>query len=203
MSKRGPQPTPAHAPIATDAIHPDDLNIGDTGKGLSVSAPFIRRPVATSLLTLACVLAGWLGYLWLPVASLPQVDFPTIQITTQLPGANPDTMSNLVTAPLERQFGQIPALSTMTSSSSYGISQITLQFSLDRDIDAAAQDVQAAITAAGSTLPRNLPYPPLYAVPAPALRSRRHADFTTPRVRLRRRPRLRGGRHQACHPHPS
>jgi multidrug efflux pump len=157
-----------HAAPGADSIHPDDLNIIDGGKGLSVSEPFIRRPIATTLLTLACVLAGWLGYLWLPVASLPQVDFPTIQITTQLPGANPDTMSNLVTAPLERQFGQIPALSTMTSSSSYGISQITLQFSLDRDIDAAAQDVQAAITAAGSTLPRNLPYPPLYAKVNPA-----------------------------------
>ena len=144
----------------------DDLTT--TNHGLSVSGPFIRRPIATTLLSVACVLAGWLGYLWLPVSSLPQVDFPTIQITTQLPGANPDTMSNLVTAPLERQFGQIPALSTMTSSSSYGISQITLQFSLDRDIDAAAQDVQAAITAAGSTLPRTLPYPPLYAKVNPA-----------------------------------
>ena len=140
-------------PPSSDAQ--DDLTT--TNHGLSVSGPFIRRPIATTLLSVACVLAGWLGYLWLPVSSLPQVDFPTIQITTQLPGANPDTMSNLVTAPLERQFGQIPALSTMTSSSSYGISQITLQFSLDRDIDAAAQDVQAAITAAGSTLPRTLP----------------------------------------------
>ena len=147
---------------------PDNDTAAGSGKGLSVSEPFIRRPVATTLLAFACVLAGWLGYLWLPVASLPQVDFPTIQVTTQLPGANPDTMSNLVTAPLERQFGQIPALTTMTSSSSYGISQITLQFSLDRDIDAAAQDVQAAITAAGSTLPRTLPYPPLYAKVNPA-----------------------------------
>ncbi len=144
----------------------DDLTT--TNHGLSVSGPFIRRPVATTLLAFACVLAGWLGYMWLPVASLPQVDFPSIQVTTQLPGANPDTMSNLVTAPLERQFGQIPALTTMTSSSSYGISQITLQFNLDRDIDAAAQDVQAAITAAGSTLPRTLPYPPLYAKVNPA-----------------------------------
>ncbi len=146
----------------------DDDDLKTTNHGLSVSGPFIRRPIATTLLAFACVLAGWLGYVWLPVSSLPQVDFPTIQVTTQLPGANPDTMSNLVTAPLERQFGQIPALSTMTSSSSYGISQITLQFSLDRDIDAAAQDVQAAITAAGSTLPRTLPYPPVYAKVNPA-----------------------------------
>ncbi len=167
MSKSAPGAS-GRPPEPMDDIHPDDLDTADHGKGLSVSEPFIRRPVATSLLALACVLAGWLGYLWLPVASLPQVDFPTIQVTTQLPGANPDTMSNLVTAPLERQFGQIPALTTMTSSSSYGISQITLQFSLDRDIDAAAQDVQAAITAAGSTLPRTLPYPPLYAKVNPA-----------------------------------
>ncbi len=136
--------------------------------GLSVSGPFIARPIATALLTLAVTLGGLLGYWWLPVSSLPQVDFPTIQITTQLPGANPETMGNLVTAPLERQLGQIPALTSMTSTSSYGISQITLQFSLNRDIDAAAQDVQAAINAAGSTLPRTLPYPPTYAKLNPA-----------------------------------
>ena len=129
---------------------------------MSVSAPFIRRPIATSLLAVATLLGGWLGYWWLPVASLPQVDFPTIQVTTQLPGVSPDTMTSLVTAPLERQFGQIPSLSVMTSSSSFGISQVTLQFDLGRDIDGAAQDVQAAINAAGSTLPRNLPYPPTY-----------------------------------------
>ena len=114
------------------------------------------------------MLGGCLGYWWLPVSALPQVDFPTIQVTTQLPGANPDTIAALVTAPLERQFGQIPALQTMTSSSSFGISQVTLQFDLNRDIDAAAQDVQSAINAAGSTLPRNLPYPPLYAKVNPA-----------------------------------
>src|SRR5688572_27249659 len=135
---------------------------------MSVSAPFITRPIATSLLAFATVLGGALGYLWLPVSSLPQVDFPTIQVSTQLPGANPQTMSTLVTASLEREFGQIPALSTMTSTSSYGLSQITLQFNLGRDIDAAAQDVQSAINAAGSTLPRNLPYPPTYAKVNPA-----------------------------------
>jgi multidrug efflux pump len=135
---------------------------------MSVSGPYIRRPIATTLLGIAVTLAGTLGYLWLPVSSLPQVDFPTIQVTTQLPGANPETMANLVTAPLERQLGQIAALTSMTSSSSSGISQITLQFTLTRDIDAAAQDVQAAINAAGSTLPRNLPYPPTYAKLNPA-----------------------------------
>ena len=135
---------------------------------MNVSAPFITRPIATSLLGIAVMCGGLMGYLWLPVAALPQVDFPTIQVTTQLPGASPDTMASLVTAPLERQFGQIPSLSTMTSSSSYGISQVTLQFDLNRDIDAAAQDVQAAINAAGSALPRNLPYPPVYSKVNPA-----------------------------------
>jgi multidrug efflux pump len=135
---------------------------------MSVSTPFIRRPIATSLLGVAVMLGGSLGYWLLPVSSLPQVDFPTVQVTTQLPGASPDTVAALITAPLERQFGQIPALSTMTSSSSFGISQITLQFDLGRDIDGAAQDIQAAINAAASMLPRNLPYPPVYAKVNPA-----------------------------------
>ncbi|MBM3527354.1 MAG: acriflavine resistance protein B [Alphaproteobacteria bacterium] len=135
---------------------------------MGVSTPFIRRPIATSLLAAAITMGGWLGYFWLPVSSLPQVDFPTIQVTTQLPGASPDTVASLVTAPLERQFGQIPSLSLVTSSSSFGISQITLQFDLNRDIDGAAQDVQSAINAAGSALPRNLPYPPTYAKVNPA-----------------------------------
>jgi multidrug efflux pump len=135
---------------------------------MSVSSAFILRPIATSLLGFAVLLGGALGYWLLPVSSLPQVDFPTIQVTTQLPGANPETTATLVTAPLERTLGQIPALATMTSSSSYGISQITLQFQLTRDIDAAAQDVQSAINAAGSTLPRTLPYPPTYSKVNPA-----------------------------------
>jgi multidrug efflux pump len=135
---------------------------------MSVSAPFIRRPIATSLLAVAVLLGGFLGYNLLPISSLPQVDFPTIQVTTKLPGANPDTLAALVTAPLERQLGQIPSLTTITSSSAYGLSQITLQFELTRDIDAAAQDVQAAINAAASTLPRNLPYPPVYSKVNPA-----------------------------------
>jgi multidrug efflux pump len=135
---------------------------------MSVSSPFIHRPIATSLLGVAVMLGGMLGYWWLPVSALPQVDFPSIQVTTQLPGANPDTISALVTSPLETQFGKIPAMQAMTSSSSFGISQITLQFDLSRDIDAAAQDVQSAINAAGSTLPKNLPYPPLYSKVNPA-----------------------------------
>jgi multidrug efflux pump len=121
---------------------------------MSVSSPFIHRPIATSLLGIAVMLGGMLGYMSLPVSSLPQVDFPTIQVATQLPGGSPDVMASLVTAPLERNFGQIPSLQLMTSSSSYGISQITLQFELNRDIDAAAQDVQAAINASAATLPK-------------------------------------------------
>jgi len=135
---------------------------------MSMSGPFIRRPVATSLLGVAALLTGALGYWLLPVSALPQVDFPTIEVTTQLPGASPDTTASLVTASLERQFGLIPSLPSMASTSAYGISQITLQFDLNRDIDAAAQDVQAAINAAGSTLPKNLPYPPTYSKVNPA-----------------------------------
>jgi multidrug efflux pump len=152
---------------------------------MNVSSPFIARPIATSLLGVAVMLGGILGYSLLPVASLPQVDFPTIQVTTQLPGANADTMASLVTAPLERQFGQIPALSTMTSSSSYGISQITLQFDLNRDIDGAAQDLQSAINAAGSTLPRNLPYPPTYAKVNPADAPVMTLALTSPTISVR------------------
>jgi multidrug efflux pump len=152
---------------------------------MSVSAPFIRRPIATSLLAFAVMLGGWLGYWWLPVSSLPQVDFPTIQVSTQLPGASPDTIAALVTAPLERQFGQIPSLSLMTSSSSFGISQVTLQFDLGRDIDGAAQDVQAAINAAGSVLPRTLPYPPTYAKVNPADAPVLTLALTSPTISLR------------------
>src|SRR5688572_32176568 len=113
-------------------------------------------------------LAGMTGYFQLPVAALPQVDYPTIVVTTQLPGASADTMASSVTTPLERQFGQIPSLTQMTSVSSFGTSQITLQFSLDRDIDAAEQDVQAAINAATNLLPRTLPAPPTYSKSNPA-----------------------------------
>jgi multidrug efflux pump len=130
---------------------------------MSISAPFIARPVATSLLAIAVLLASGLAYFRLPIASLPQVDFPVIQVTTQLPGASADTMAALVTAPLERQLGQIPALGSMSSTSSHGLSRVTLQFLLDRDINAAGQDVQSAIAAAEGDLPAGLPYPPTYA----------------------------------------
>ncbi|MBN8892462.1 MAG: acriflavine resistance protein B [Rhodospirillales bacterium 70-18] len=135
---------------------------------MNISAPFIARPIATALLAIAVLLAGALGYRALPVSALPQVDFPTIQVTTQLPGASPDVVANLITASLERQFGQIQGLTTMTSSSSEGTSQITLQFSLARNIDSAAQDVQAAINASAGTLPASLPYPPVYSKVNPA-----------------------------------
>ncbi len=135
---------------------------------MNISAPFIARPVATWLLALAVLLAGGLGYRALPVSALPEVDFPTIEVTTQLPGAGPQTVATLLTASLERQFGQIPGLTTMTSQSSEGISQITLQFGLNRSMDSAAQDVQAAINAAAGTLPPNLPYPPVYSKVNPA-----------------------------------
>ena len=135
---------------------------------MSVSEPFIRRPIATSLLGIALLIGGALGYWALPVSALPQVDFPTVQVTTQLPGASPDVIASLITAPLERQLGQIPSLSSMTSTSSFGVSQISLQFDLNRDIDGATQDVQAAINAAAGILPKNLPYPPTYAKVNPA-----------------------------------
>jgi multidrug efflux pump len=135
---------------------------------VSISEPFIRRPVATTLLMFGLLLAGLTGYRALPVAALPQVDYPTIVVSTQLPGASADTMASAVTTPLERQFGQVPSLAQMTSVSSYGSSQITLQFTLDRDIDAAQQDVQAAINAASNLLPRTLPAPPTYSKSNPA-----------------------------------
>ncbi|WP_292999513.1 efflux RND transporter permease subunit [Nevskia sp.] len=129
---------------------------------MSISAPFISRPIATTLMMIAVVLLGALGYRGLPISALPAVDFPTIQVTTQLPGASPQVMESLVTTPLERQFGTIAGLASMNSNSAFGLSTITLQFVLDRDIDNAAQDVQASINAARGTLPNDLPYPPVY-----------------------------------------
>ena len=135
---------------------------------MNISEPFISRPIATSLLAVALLLIGALGYRALPVSSLPEVDFPTILVTTKLPGASPDTTSKLITAPLERQFGEISGLDAMSSISSEGTSAITLRFSLHKSLDAAAQDVQAAINAAAGTLPQNLPYPPVYTKVNPA-----------------------------------
>ena len=135
---------------------------------MSLSEPFIRRPIATSLISAAILIVGLIAYPLLPVAPLPQVDFPTIQVSANLPGANPETMASNVATPLERQFSLISGLSLMTSSSAIGNAQITLQFDLNRNIDAAAQDVQAAINAAAGQLPSNLPSPPTYRKVNPA-----------------------------------
>lgn len=135
---------------------------------MNISALFISRPIATWLLAFSLLLCGVLGYYKLPVAALPQVDFPTIQVTTRLPGASSETIASLVTAPLERQFGLIAGLSAMFSISAEGLSAITLQFNLQKDIDIASEDVQAAINAAHGVLPANLPYPPSYSKVNPA-----------------------------------
>ncbi|MGO9634047.1 MAG: efflux RND transporter permease subunit [Steroidobacteraceae bacterium] len=135
---------------------------------MSISEPFVRRPIATSLLMGGIFLVGLVVYPMLPVAPLPQVDFPTIQVTAQLPGASPETMASSVAQPLEYQFAQISGLSQMTSTNLLGATLITLQFDLDRSIDAAAQDVQTGIDAAGGQLPKNLPTPPTYRKVNPA-----------------------------------
>ncbi len=135
---------------------------------MNPSRPFIVRPVATSLLMAAILLAGFVGFSQLPVSALPEVDYPTIQVVTFYPGANPDVVASAVTAPLERQFGQVPGLSQMTSTSSDGSSVIVLQFSLELNIDVAEQEVQAAINAAQTYLPADLPTPPIYSKTNPA-----------------------------------
>ena len=135
---------------------------------MNISAPFIHRPVATSLLMIAVAFAGLVAYPLLPVAPLPKVDFPTISVSASLPGASPETMASAVAQPLERQFSLIAGVTQMTSTSTLGATSINLQFELNRDIDAAAQDVQAAIAAAGRQLPTNLPSPPTYRKVNPA-----------------------------------
>src|SRR3954471_11910525 len=129
---------------------------------MNISRPFILRPVATTLLMGALLLSGALAYRLLPVSALPQVGYPTIRILTFYPGASPDVMTSAVTAPLERQFGQMPGLDQMSSTSSGGASVITLQFSLALALDVAEQEVQAAINASGNFLPTDLPNPPIY-----------------------------------------
>ncbi len=135
---------------------------------MSPSTPFIERPVATSLLMVAIVLAGLIGFKFLPLSALPQVDYPTIQVQTLYPGASPEVMAQTVSAPLERQFGQMPGLSRLSSTSAAGVSIITLQFGLGLALDVAEQQVQAAINAGGSLLPADLPAPPVYAKINPA-----------------------------------
>ena len=128
----------------------------------SISEPFIRRPIGTSLLAAAIILLGASAYTQLPVAPLPRVDLPTISVNASLPGASPETMSSAVATPLERRLGRIAGLTDMTSTSSLGSTSITLQFDLDRDQDSAGRDVQAAINAASADLPTNLPSRPNY-----------------------------------------
>ncbi|MFZ6644518.1 efflux RND transporter permease subunit [Undibacterium sp. TJN25] len=135
---------------------------------MNPSRPFIMRPVATSLLMVAIVLAGFMGFKFMPLSALPQVDFPTIQVQTLYPGGSPEVMSQTVTAPLERQFGQMAGLARMSSTSAAGVSIITLQFGLGQTLDVAEQEVQAAINAGGSLLPADLPAPPVYAKVNPA-----------------------------------
>ncbi|MBV9540010.1 MAG: efflux RND transporter permease subunit, partial [Alphaproteobacteria bacterium] len=135
---------------------------------MNPSAPFIIRPVATSLLMIAIMLVGLVGYSYLPLSALPEVDYPTIQVQTFLPGASPEVMTSSVTAPLEKQFGQMPGLNQMSSVSSAGASIITLQFDLSLNLDIAEQEVQAAINASGNLLPQSLPAPPVYAKVNPA-----------------------------------
>src|ERR1700731_1201284 len=135
---------------------------------MNVSEIFILRPVGTTLLMVAILLSGIVAYTFLPLSTLPQVDYPTIQVQTFYPGASPEVMTSSVTAPLERQLGQMPGLNQMTSASSAGASIITLQFSLDLSLDVAEQEVQAAINAANNLLPSGLPTPPVYAKVNPA-----------------------------------
>src|SRR5215467_2959506 len=138
------------------------------GEAVNPSRVFILQPIATTLLTVAVLLAGAVAYTQLPISALPQVDYPTIQVLTFYPGASPDVMASSVTSPLERQFGQLPGLKQMTSTSSFGASLITLQFTLEHSIDMAEQEVQAAINVAATYLPRDLPNPPIYSKVNPA-----------------------------------
>ena len=139
-----------------------------SGRFVNLSAPFIHRPVATTLLTLGLALAGMVAFQLLPVSPLPQVDYPTISVQARLPGASPETMAATVATPLERALGRIAGVTEITSQSSLGSSRVTLQFSLDRDIDGAAREVQAAINAARSLLPTGLPNNPTYRKVNPA-----------------------------------
>src|ERR1700735_2896703 len=135
---------------------------------MSPSRPFILRPVVPTLRMSAILLVGFAAYRFLPISALPEVDYPTIQVQTFYPGASPEVMTSAVTSPLEVQFGQMPSLNQMFSTSSAGASVITLQFSLDISLDIAEQEVQAAINAAGNLLPTDLPAPPIYAKVNPA-----------------------------------
>ncbi len=151
---------------------------------MSVSEVFIRRPVMTTLVMIAIVLFGIMGYRLLPVSDLPNVDFPVVQVSAALPGASPETMASSVATPLERQFSTIAGLDSMNSTSGLGATQITLQFNLSRDLDAAAQDVQAAIAAAQHQLPTDMPSPPTYQKVNPAASPILYLALTSPSLPL-------------------
>ncbi|MEY4940463.1 MAG: hypothetical protein RIQ93_2198, partial [Verrucomicrobiota bacterium] len=135
---------------------------------MNISDPFIRRPVMTVLVTAAITLFGWIAYERLPVSDLPNIDFPTISISASIPGASPETMASAVATPLEQQFASIAGIDSMTSQSTLGNTQVTLQFNLDRNVDGAAQDVQSAIAAVQRRLPRDMPNPPSFRKNNPA-----------------------------------
>src|SRR5690349_20937758 len=138
---------------------------------MHISRIFIERPIMTSRVMFAVLLFGWVGYRALPVAALPTVDYPTVQVTAALPGANPETMASAVATPLEREFSTIAGVETMSSTNVQGLTTITVQFSLERSIDAAAQDIQSAISKAGGQLPPNIPRPPSFQKTNPAERA--------------------------------
>ena len=167
-SRHARQPEKPAGGNSEEAAGNEQNNQDRRTKAMSPSQPFILRPVATTLLMIAIMLSGMLAFRFLPVAALPEVDYPTIQVQTFYPGASPDVMTSSVTAPLEVQFGQMPNLNQMSSVSSAGASVITLQFGLTISLDVAEQEVQAAINAAGNLLPSDLPAPPIYAKVNPA-----------------------------------
>jgi len=161
-------PTPPGADSDPSQGPPPDTDGGAASDRPSPSRLFILRPIATTLLMVAVLVAGFIGYRLLPQAALPEVDYPTIQVTTLYPGASPNVMTSSVTSPLERQFGEMSGLAQMWSVSSGGASVITLRFDLSLPLDVAEQEVQAAINAAGNLLPTDLPQPPVYAKVNPA-----------------------------------
>src|SRR6185503_17190275 len=149
-------------PIAARAEDPRADRQARSGAGMNFCEPFIRRPVMTVLLMAGILIFGLAAYRLLPVSTLPNVDFPTIQVTAELPGASPETMASAVATVLEKQFSTIAGIDEMTSVSGQGVSRVTIQFSLDRDIDAAAQDVNSAIASAARQLPATMPAPPSF-----------------------------------------
>src|SRR5207302_2029950 len=151
---------------------------------MSVAELFIKRPVMTTLVMIAILLFGVMGYRMLPVSDLPNVDFPTILVSASLPGATPETMASAVAMPLEKQFSTIAGVDSMTSTSTQGFTQITLQFSLSRSLDAAAQDVQSMIAKAGRDLPQSMPYPPSYQKVNPADQPILYVSLSSPTLRL-------------------